>query len=1111
MTTGLLVEKIRAQDLIKTGLAIIMTCIGLAVLIVTIQPLEAASRETRPQVQDYLSRSQRLLEQRKVDEAQRVLEKGIAAFKKSGHGDSLEGLELQLNLGAVFFQKGDFSEALKRFEHARVTRQKTLGIAHEHTRMAYHNVTATFLALKKPDDAIDILLAFVRADETQSSPNLANEIWAFDWIKDIQLGKRDYENALVTSEKLRGLCLRFNPNVSNNCYLKYYVLSASEIYEALGELSAAKDILKNVLSVVQRNAENLRTLTTININLSLLSRKENQYASAIAILRETLHDLDRMNELASEEGVNALLTLGELYIDLDDANSAETLADKAIEIVLTAKGLPQDNPAFLRAYAVLGSVLAMRGSDVAAIQALEFAFQQHARHLTIADQDYRKYGYALLDAYLRFGLLTQATEFSNTLSQQSGFDSNDKSAAPFLVRLCAAQRLAKQLQPASETCEKAAALVKQADQTTRNALRIALELSITYFELGRCKDAAEVAIRVLSAGLEAKSDRFQFRSEIRGLTEVALRSLAKAGLEESTSRDILFRTLQVVFATQDEEKVARMQQLRGSIQDDSARRLALHREYLRSRLERAERRQQSLAFSSENFKSESTSRTIAKGLEAEINRVREALTRDDQNGAVILSENEIINQPVGLANIQASLGNDKTLLLYTVFETRSALVTIRDGVFSVNIITASRQQLADLVKKTRPGSSSFRPPHGRTQPLEGFDPTAAAELYRLIWKPADAFLADATRVYVVPDGPLSELAFPALLTAETETPVKLDDIRRLPFLAKADYAIVLLPEVKAALDNKAKPARLPYFVGVGNPIVPPCSQNLNELVSDAVSDAIDSSTLGCALKALPAAGKELAHVSDLFKPDARTVLQGPDASEANLRRLSERGILTRATLLLIATHGLAPGELQFFTDPMRLAKEDHIGVPTVGDVTDDLVRRHTSIPFKQLHKLEGMFVYNWYRRDVPDTRYTFPPGLVLSVPDNTNDHESMDATNDGFLSSSEISALDIGADLVILSACNTAAQESAGTSAIFSGLSRSFLAAGAKSLIVTQWAVVSDAAAAMTTGLTRIMALGGPRGSQALHRVMNDILEHGDDPHPFVWAAFTFVGTAGAF
>src|ERR1700751_5470734 len=81
------------------------------------QAAQAASRNATPNLEYYLGRSQRLMEQRKLDQAQRVLEDGVAAFKKAGVGDSVEGLELQLNLGAVFFAKGDPNEALKRFNY----------------------------------------------------------------------------------------------------------------------------------------------------------------------------------------------------------------------------------------------------------------------------------------------------------------------------------------------------------------------------------------------------------------------------------------------------------------------------------------------------------------------------------------------------------------------------------------------------------------------------------------------------------------------------------------------------------------------------------------------------------------------------------------------------------------------------------------------------------------------------------------------------------------------------------------------------------------------------------------------------------------------------------
>ena len=77
---------------------------------------------------------------------------------------------------------------------------------------------------------------------------------------------------------------------------------------------------------------------------------------------------------------------------------------------------------------------------------------------------------------------------------------------------------------------------------------------------------------------------------------------------------------------------------------------------------------------------------------------------------------------------------------------------------------------------------------------------------------------------------------------------------------------------------------------------------------------------------------------------------------------------------------------------------------------------------------------------------TSEPGLLLTPPDKASE------TDDGYLSASEVAALKLDADWVILSACNTAAGGAAGAEAL-SGLARAFFYAGARSLLVSHWEV----------------------------------------------------------
>ena len=70
----------------------------------------------------------------------------------------------------------------------------------------------------------------------------------------------------------------------------------------------------------------------------------------------------------------------------------------------------------------------------------------------------------------------------------------------------------------------------------------------------------------------------------------------------------------------------------------------------------------------------------------------------------------------------------------------------------------------------------------------------------------------------------------------------------------------------------------------------------------------------------------------------------------------------------------------------------------------------------------------------------YEPGLILTPPDKASDN------NNGVLTASEIMALNLNVDWVLLSACNTAAGESNDSEGL-SGLAKSFFYAGARSLL----------------------------------------------------------------
>jgi len=134
------------------------------------------------------------------------------------------------------------------------------------------------------------------------------------------------------------------------------------------------------------------------------------------------------------------------------------------------------------------------------------------------------------------------------------------------------------------------------------------------------------------------------------------------------------------------------------------------------------------------------------------------------------------------------------------------------------------------------------------------------------------------------------------------------------------------------------------------------------------------------------------------------------------------------------------------------------------------------------------------------------PGLVLTPP------ASPSADDDGLLKASQIAQLNLNADLVILSACNTAASDGTPGAEGFSGLSKAFLYAGSRSLMVSHWAVVSDSTVALMTRFVAHLDETGIGRAEALRRAELEVMAdpaHPEYAHPLYWAPFVVVGEGG--
>ena len=157
----------------------------------------------------------------------------------------------------------------------------------------------------------------------------------------------------------------------------------------------------------------------------------------------------------------------------------------------------------------------------------------------------------------------------------------------------------------------------------------------------------------------------------------------------------------------------------------------------------------------------------------------------------------------------------------------------------------------------------------------------------------------------------------------------------------------------------------------------------------------------------------------------KAIYLGSRATVSQVKALSQSGALARARVVHFATHGLLAGETALFAK----AKAE--------------------------------------------------PALLLTPPAQASEEDN------GLLTASEAAQLNLNADWVVMSACNTAAGSADGAEAL-SGLARAFFYAGARALLVSHWYVNSEASVAITTGAVNAMKanpkIGPRRGAAQLHR-----------------------------
>ena len=184
---------------------------------------------------------------------------------------------------------------------------------------------------------------------------------------------------------------------------------------------------------------------------------------------------------------------------------------------------------------------------------------------------------------------------------------------------------------------------------------------------------------------------------------------------------------------------------------------------------------------------------------------------------------------------------------------------------------------------------------------------------------------------------------------------------------------------------------------------------------------------------------------------------------------------------------------------------------THGDPSDELLGQAFTAEAVLKTSLKSFRILHFATHAIlpTDLKCQSEPALVTSAPAGAHD------ASGALLTASQVTEMDLDADAVVLSACNTGGPAGSAAGESLTGLARSFFYAGARSLLVTHWAV-NDRMTAYLVALSLAKATSDPDLGMAAslayaqRRILADA--HGDlsfTAHPFYWAPIASIGEGG--
>jgi len=413
--------------------------------------------------------------------------------------------------------------------------------------------------------------------------------------------------------------------------------------------------------------------------------------------------------------------------------------------------------------------------------------------------------------------------------------------------------------------------------------------------------------------------------------------------------------------------------------------------------------------------------------------------------------------PLSIKQVQDNLLEKQALIVYLIGKKKSYLWVVTKEKAEVYPLVINEQQIEASVRQLR---YALDPTNLEGSPsLLAVPVDEAYYLYQRILAPAEKLLQGINHLIIVSDKALQSLPLAVLVTKKTQGKIITPEAHLNVEWLINSKAISRLPAVSSLqILRKAEGQEIKGkspFLGIGDPA--------------------------------------LAKSAEFFTLRSK----GKHAIPNLLRSIvgSSRSIVAVDVLTMMEELPETADELQQVSNILGGAQEDLF---LRNKATETIVKSLALDKYNVVHfATHGLMA--------GDFQGLFEPALVMTLSSNAQDFD-----DNGLLTTSEITQLNFNANMVVLSACNTAANDGSPGAEGLSGLARAFFYAGGRALFVSNWAVASDATVGITIGMFQHKKNQSAIGMAEAHRLsILDLMKDKENPyfaHPMFWAPFVIVG-----